>query len=122
MKHGVGLGTVPRTTCSSADARVDADTVFRQDGSWYLLPACGAGSYATTHTERINSASTGDTITVNCSGRYSWNQPDSVVFLVGSMSGFITGTVGGVEMIRQETHLGDQPSQDFPASASSSRP
>jgi hypothetical protein len=31
-------------------ARLDADTVFRADGTWYLLPPCGRGAYTLTLT------------------------------------------------------------------------
>ncbi len=96
-------------------ARMHGDTVFTQGGSWYLLAPCGRGTYAMTLTERVDSAGRTDTVAVNASGRYSWSNTDSAVFLVGSMSGSLTGTGSGTQMMLQQTHFGDQPSQDFPA-------
>ncbi|MHB1863192.1 MAG: hypothetical protein ACYCVL_09505 [Gemmatimonadaceae bacterium] len=95
-------------------ARMHGDTVFTQGGSWYLLAPCGRGSYAMTLTERVDSAGRTDTVAVQSSGRYSWSNTDSAVFLVGSMSGSLTGTGSATHLMLQQTHFGDQPSQDFP--------
>ncbi len=86
-------------------ARVHADTVFRTNGSWYLLSPCGRGSYAMTLTERVDSAGRSDTTTVNYSGRYSWSSSDSLVYLVGSMSGPFTQSSGGLRLTLQQTHF-----------------
>lgn len=103
-------------------ARVHADTVFKQDGSWYLLPPCGRGSYAMTITDRVDSAGRTDTATVSYAGRYSWSNDQSAIYLVGSMSGSFTRGGSGVEMSLQQTHIGVPPAQDFPTYAFASRP
>ncbi|HEU4990724.1 MAG TPA: hypothetical protein VFT41_13145 [Gemmatimonadaceae bacterium] len=88
-------------------AHIHADTVFRADGSWYLLAPCGRGTYALSLSEQVDSAGRTDTTTLNYSGRYSWSDGgDSAVDLVGSFSGSFARGSRGVSLSLQTPHFG----------------
>lgn len=97
---------------------VDADTVFRPDGSWYLLPPCGRGLYTMTLTERVDSAGVSRTATVSYAGRYSWNTHG--VIEMGKLSGSFVRGATGVDVTVQEAQL--LATQDYPTYEFTLRP
>jgi hypothetical protein len=99
-------------------SRVDADTVFRPDGSWYLLPPCGRGSYAMTLTERVDSAGVTQTATVSYTGRYSWDTRG--IIEAENLSGSFVRGANGVDVTLQDAHL--FATRDYPTCEFTPRP
>lgn len=104
-----GAGTVPRSCVQTVPdgSRVHADTVFRGDGSWYLLPPCGLGEYSMTLTVRVDSAGESRTVSTTDTGRYSWSRAGPVD--VAGMTGAFSGIGGTIRMTLQARGFGIQP-------------
>lgn len=77
-------------------SRGDGDTIFLPDGSWYLLPKCGDGSYVMTVIERVDSAGVVDTATVADTGRYSWDT--SGMMDLGKLWGSFVRAASGLDI------------------------